>query len=34
MNANVMVLNWKLAYLLSIKLKHLNRDSQMEINYG
>jgi hypothetical protein len=32
MNVNIMVLNWKLAYLLSIKNKHLKRDFQMEVN--
>jgi hypothetical protein len=26
MNVNLMVLNWKLAYSLSIKNKHLKRD--------
>jgi hypothetical protein len=27
-----MVLNWKLAHLLSIKIKHLKRDFQMKVN--
>jgi hypothetical protein len=32
MSVNTMVLNWKLAYSLSIKNKHLKRDFQMEFN--
>jgi hypothetical protein len=32
MSVNIMVLNWKLAYSLSIKNKHLKHDFQMEIN--
>jgi hypothetical protein len=27
-----MVLKWKLAYSLSIKIKHLKRDFQMKVN--
>jgi hypothetical protein len=34
MSVNFMVLNWKLAYSLSIKNKHLKWDFQMKNNYG
>jgi hypothetical protein len=34
MSVNIMVLNWKVAYSLSIKKKHLKRDFQMKLNYG
>jgi hypothetical protein len=34
MSLDFMVLNWKLAYSLSIKNKHLKRGFQMELNYG
>jgi hypothetical protein len=34
MSVDFMVLNWKLAYALSIKNKLLKQDFQMEINYG
>jgi hypothetical protein len=34
MSLDFMVLNWKIAYSLPIKNKHLKRDFQMEINYG
>jgi hypothetical protein len=34
MSVDFMVLNWKLAYSLSIKNKLLKHDFQMEINYG
>jgi hypothetical protein len=29
---HTMVLNWKLAHSLSIKIKHLKRDFQMKVN--
>jgi hypothetical protein len=32
MSVHTMVLNWKLAHLLSIKIKHLKRNFQMKIN--
>jgi hypothetical protein len=32
MSVHTMVLNWKLAYLLSIKIKHLKCNFQMKIN--
>jgi hypothetical protein len=32
MSIHFMVLKWKLAYPLSIKIKHLKRDFQMKIN--
>jgi hypothetical protein len=31
-SVHTMVLNWKLAHLLSIKIKHLKRDFQMKVN--
>jgi hypothetical protein len=31
-SVHTMVLNWKLAYSLSIKIKHLRRDFQMKVN--
>jgi hypothetical protein len=34
MSVNIVVLNWKLAYSLSIKNKHLKRDFQMKFNFG
>jgi hypothetical protein len=32
MSVNTMVLNWKLAHSLSIKIKHLKWDFQMKVN--
>jgi hypothetical protein len=32
MSVHTMVLNWKLAHPLSIKIKHLKRDFQMKDN--
>jgi hypothetical protein len=32
MSVHTMVLNWKLAHSLSIKIKHLKRDFQMKVN--
>jgi hypothetical protein len=32
MGVHTMVLNWKLAHSLSIKIKHLKHDFQMKIN--
>jgi hypothetical protein len=32
MSVHTTVLNWKLAHLLSIKIKHLKRDFQMKVN--
>jgi hypothetical protein len=32
MNVHTIVLNWKLAYLLSIKIKHLKWDFQIKVN--
>jgi hypothetical protein len=32
MSAHTMVLNWKLAHSLSIKIKHLKWDFQMKVN--
>jgi hypothetical protein len=32
MSVHTMVLNWKLAHSLSIKIKHLKRDFQMKAN--
>jgi hypothetical protein len=34
MSVDFMVLNWKLAYSLSIKNKHLKQGVQMDINCG
>jgi hypothetical protein len=31
-SVHTMVLNWKLAHSLSIKIKHLKRDYQMKVN--
>jgi hypothetical protein len=31
-SVHTMVLNWKLAHSLSIKIKHLKRDFQMKVN--
>jgi hypothetical protein len=32
MSVHTMVLNWKLAHSLSIKIKHLKRNFQMKVN--
>jgi hypothetical protein len=32
MSVHSMVLNWKLAHSLSIKIEHLKRDFQMKVN--
>jgi hypothetical protein len=32
MSVHTMVLNWKLAHSLLIKIKHLKRDFQMKVN--
>jgi hypothetical protein len=32
MSVHTMVLNWKLAHSLSIKIKHLKRGFQMKVN--
>jgi hypothetical protein len=32
MSVHTMVLNWKLAHPLSIKIKHLKQDFQMKVN--